>query len=117
MRHRNKTKTLGRKHEQRQALVRNLAESLVRYGAIRTTKAKATVLRSAIEKAITKAARGNAADRRAIHKLLYTKGAVQKLLTELGPKYASRPGGYTRITKVGARPQDGAEMVRIEFVD
>ena len=117
MRHNNKIKTLGRKKAQRTALIRNLAESLVLYGSIRTTKAKAKVLRSAIERAITKASRGTIADRRAVNKLVYTKGAANKLFKELGPKFKSRQGGYTRTTKVGHRPQDGAEMVRIEFVD
>lgn len=117
MRHNNKTKSLGRKKAQRTALVRNLAESLVLYGAIRTTKAKAKVLRSVIEKAITKAGRGTLADRRAVNKLVYTRKAANKLLKEIGPKYQSRPGGYTRITKLGHRANDAAEMVRIEFVD
>ncbi|MBT4153561.1 MAG: 50S ribosomal protein L17 [Candidatus Magasanikbacteria bacterium] len=116
MRHNSKKFTLGRKKEQRKALMRNLAESLVIHGGIRTTKAKAKALRTVIEPVITKAGRGSLADRKAVNKVLFTKSSIQKMMTEIGPHYKERQGGYTRIVKLGHRKNDAAEMVRIELV-
>ncbi|MBU0661415.1 50S ribosomal protein L17 [Patescibacteria group bacterium] len=115
MRHNKKKATLGREAAPRKALFRNLAESLVLHGGIQTTRAKAKALRGVIEPLVTKAKRGTLADRRAIAEVLYTQDAA-RLMMELGKKYIDRPGGYTRIVSVGDRPQDGADMVRIEFV-
>jgi large subunit ribosomal protein L17 len=116
MRHRVKKFTLGRKRAQRKALMRNLAQSLVLHGAIRTTSAKAKALRTVVEPLITKAKRGTLADRRQIAKVLYTEESIRKIMNDIGPKYKERPGGYTRITKMGHRPTDGADVVRIELV-
>ena len=116
MRHNKKKATLGRTKAQRKALMRNLAESLVLHGNIRTTKAKARALRGVIEPLITKAKRGELFDRRSVAKVLYTKGAIKKMMEDIAPKYKERNGGYTRIVKIGSRVNDGAEMVRIELV-
>lgn len=116
MRHNSKKFTLGRKKAPRKALMRNLAESLVIHGTIRTTLAKAKALRTVIEPLVTKAKTATLADRRNIMKVLYTKTAVNKLIHEIAPLHTQRPGGYTRIVKVGARHNDGAQMAVIEFV-
>tara|TARA_B100000700_G_C14898186_1_gene786055 strand:+ start:558 stop:911 length:354 start_codon:yes stop_codon:yes gene_type:complete len=116
MRHNKKTFTLGRNKAQKKALMRSLAESLIVHESIRTTKAKAKVLRTIVEPLITRAKRGNIFDKRSIAKVLYTKGAIKKIMEEVGPRFKERPGGYTRITKIGSRPNDGADMVRIELV-
>ena len=116
MRHNNKNVILGREKAPREALMRNLAESLILYGAIKTTKAKARALRSFVEPLVTKAKKGDLAARRFLIQSLYTDQAVNKLLKELGPTYKERKGGYTRIIKIGSRTTDAAEMVRIEFV-
>lgn len=116
MRHNSKKFTLGRERAQRKALMRSLAESLVLQESIRTTKAKAKALRTVIEPLVTRARKGGVFNERMIARTLYTKGAVKKMIKEIGPKYKDRDGGYTRITKVGSRPNDGADMVRIEFV-
>ncbi|MBH41524.1 MAG: 50S ribosomal protein L17 [Candidatus Magasanikbacteria bacterium] len=116
MRHRKKKITLGREKAQREALMRSLAESLILHGAIKTTSAKAKALRTVVEPLVTKAKRGNLFDKRMVSKVLYTKLAVEKLMKDIGPRYKDRQGGYTRITKIGSRPNDGAEVVRIEFV-
>ena len=117
MRHNNKKATLGRVKAQRDALMRNLAESLVLHGAITTTVAKAKALRSVVEPLVTKAKKGTVPDRRNIMKVLYTQQAVNKLIHDIAPKFSDRLGGYTRITKLGARKNDGAPIAKIEFVD
>lgn len=116
MRHRKKKTTLGREKSQREALLRNLAESLILHGKIKTTVAKAKALRIVVEPLITKARKGTLAERRNIMKFLYTEKAVKKLMDEIGPKYKERQGGYTRITKAGSRVNDGADIAYIEFV-
>lgn len=116
MRHRKKKATLGRESAQRKALMRSLAESLVLHGSIKTTHAKAKALRTVIEPLVTKARRGELADRRALLRVLYTDKAVEKLMKDIAPRYVERAGGYTRIVKLGARQNDAAPMVRIEFV-
>lgn len=116
MRHNKKKFTLGREKAQRKALVRNLATSLVMYEGMRTTKAKAKALQTVIEPLITKAKRGTLADRRLVKKCIFTEAAVDKMMKEIGPRYKDRAGGYTRIIKLGVRPSDAAEMVRIELV-
>lgn len=117
MRHRKNTKTLGRKKGPREAMMRNLADSLVIHGRIETTLAKAKELRKFVEPLVTKAKAGTLAKRRELISILYTDKAINRLMDELGPKFKERPGGYTRITKIGARHNDGAEMAVIEFVD
>ncbi len=116
MKHQKQRATLGRTKAQREALLRNLAESLILHGSIKTTKAKACALRRFIEPLVTKARRSTLADRRMLYEVLYTKKAVNKLFDDIAPKYKGRPGGYTRIVKIGIRPTDGAEKVRMEFV-
>lgn len=116
MRHRKKKVTLGREKKPREAMFRNLAQSLVLHGSIRTTQAKAKALRGVIEPLITKARKETLAAHRAIRKVLYSDDAIKKLMKEIGPKYKTRSGGYTRVIKLPARKNDGALMARIELV-
>lgn len=117
MRHRKAGRSLRRTSEQRLALLRNLATSLIEQGAIETTEAKAKELRPFVEKLITKARTGTLHSRRLAGKHVQKREAADKLFQELGPKFAKRPGGYTRILKTGFRKGDGAEMARIELVE
>ena len=116
MRHRKAGRQLRRTSEQRLALLRNLASSLIEHGAIETTEAKAKELRPFVEKLVTKAKQGTLHARRLAGRHVHKRETADKLFRELGPKFAARPGGYTRIMKIGARRGDGAEMARIEFV-
>lgn len=116
MRHLKKKATLGRKSGQRTALLRSLAESLVLHEKIRTTKAKAKILKKVIESLVTKAKTNTLASRRIIAKTLYTPKAVKKMIEVIAPRYKERNGGYTRIIKLGVRPSDAAEFVCIEFI-
>ena len=116
MRHNSKKITLGRESAQRKALMRSLVESLILKGSIRTTKAKAKALRTIVEPVVSKAKTGTLANVRNIKKVLYTREALDILMKEIGPRYAERQGGYTRIIKLAPRANDGAEMARIEFV-
>lgn len=116
MRHRKSTKILDRKTAPRKALIRSLAESLVIYEKIETTETKAKVLRPYVEKLITIGAKDDLTSRRKLLQKLLTKNAVNKVLEVLGPRYEKRPGGYTRIIKIGPRQGDGAKMVQISFV-
>jgi len=116
MRHKKKKITLGREKAHREALLKNLAESLVLHGKIKTTLAKARALRTVIEPLITKAKSGTLSARRQLIKALFTEEVVNKLMTDLGPKYKERSGGYTRIIKLAPRDSDSAEIARIELV-
>ncbi len=116
MRHRNKNKILGREKAPRELMLRNLASSLILYEKVKTTKAKAQAVKPLVEKMITSAKAGDLAARRGLIKVLLQKNAVKKSMEVLGEKYKSRPGGYTRTTKLGVRRGDGAEMVQIELV-
>ncbi len=116
MRHRNKNKTLGREKGPRELMLRNLASSILLYEKVKTTKAKAQAVRPLVEKLITSAKAGDLNARRGLAKVLLQKNAVKKALEVLGQRYAKRPGGYTRTTKLGTRAGDGAEMVQIELV-
>lgn len=116
MRHQKRKITLGRTKAPREALLRNLAESLILYGSIRTTKAKAKALRTVIEPLVTKAKKKTLAAERNIRKVLYTDKAINMLVRDIAPRYADRAGGYTRIVKIGTRMNDAAEVVQIEFV-
>ena len=116
MRHKKKNNTLGREKAQREALLRNLAESLILHEGIETTKAKAKALRTFVEPLITTAKKGTLSDRRRLHAILYTDTVINKLMDEIGPRYKERQGGYTRIIQVGFRPNYGADKVRIELV-
>jgi large subunit ribosomal protein L17 len=116
MRHRKAGRSLRRTSEQRLALLRNLATSLIEQGAIETTEAKAKELRPFVEKLITKAREGTLHARRLAGKHVQKRAAADKLFQEVGPKFAKRAGGYTRILKTGHRKGDGAEMARIELI-
>ena len=117
MRHRKANRRLRRTSEQRLALLRSLASALIEHGAIETTEAKAKELRPFVEKLITKARSGTLHDRRLAGRHVQTRATADKLFQEIGPKLAKRPGGYTRILKIGHRLGDGAEMARIELVE
>jgi large subunit ribosomal protein L17 len=110
-----KTRKLGRKRDQRQALVKGLAANLILKEKIKTTEAKAKEMRPFVERLITKNRVASVNGARYAAKFL-PKAAVQKLVRELGPKYAERNGGYTRIVKLGQRASDSARMAIIEFV-
>jgi len=116
MRHRNKGRVLGKEKAPREALLRNLAASIVLYEKVKTTEAKAKEVRSMVEKAITVGKSSDLHSRRKLEKIFYTDGPVRKIIEVLGPKYKDRKGGYTRITKIGPRQGDAAKMVQIELV-
>jgi len=116
MRHRNKTKTLDRKKGPRELMLRNLASSILLYEKVKTTRAKAAAVRPLVERSITAAKVGDLNARRGLIKVLLQKNAVKKSLEVLGVRYKTRPGGYTRVIKLGERAGDGAEMVQIELV-
>jgi len=97
--------------------MRNLATSLIENGAIETTEAKAKELRPFVEKLITKAKTGTLHARRLAVRHIHKRAAADKLFQEIGPKYATRNGGYTRILKTGHRKGDGADMARIELIE
>ena len=117
MRHNKAGTSLGRFSAHRKALMQNLSVSLVEHEVIRTTVAKAKELRKAVEPIVTRAKSDSVANRRLVFDRLRDRAAVTKLFNELGPRYASRPGGYVRIMRCGYRPGDKAPMAYIEFVD
>jgi len=116
MRHLKKGKTLDRKKAPREALLRGLATSILIYEKVKTTEAKAKAVKPLVEKLITIAKKNNLGTRRKLLEVVYHKKAVNKALEVLGPRYADRKGGYTKITRVGKRQGDGAKVVQIEFV-
>ena len=116
MRHRHKGKHLDRNKESREALLRNLATSIIIYEKVKTTKTKAKAVKPLVEKLITTAKKNDLTARRKLLEVLYHKKAVSKALEVLGPRYKERKGGYTRIINLGRRQGDGAEIVQIEFV-
>ncbi len=107
---------LGRRIGQRKALFRNLVTSLFKYEKIETTEIKAKEIRSKAEKLITFAKNGSLTARREAAKMLNEPAVLQKLFEDIGPRYTERPGGYTRILKMGPRRGDAAPMVIIELV-
>ena len=117
MRHRTAGRQLRRTSEQKLALMRNLATSLIEHGAIETTEAKAKELRPFVEKLITKAKTGTLHSRRLTVRHIQKREAADKLFQEIGPRYATRAGGYTRILKTGHRKGDGADLARIELIE
>ena len=117
MRHRKKGRKLGRKNSNRRALLMNLASQLVMHKRIKTTDAKAKELRSYIEPLITLAKKNDLHSRRMVIKKLPHKNIVKLLFKEIAPRYVERPGGYTRIIKLGYRDNDRAPVSIIEFVD
>lgn len=117
MKHHKAIRKFGRKRNVRNALVRSLAISLVRHGRIQTTEAKAKELRPYIESLVTKAKVDTVANRRLVaSRLINQADETKKLFAEIAPKYKETQGGYTRITKLGARLSDAAPMAIIEFV-
>ena len=117
MRHRHSGRQLNRNSPHRKAMFRNMTVSLVEHEVIKTTLAKAKELRMVAEPLITLAKRDSVANRRLAFSRVRDKAAVGKLFTELGPRYAERPGGYIRILKCGLRPGDKAPMAFVELVD
>jgi len=117
MRHGDKHKNLGRKKAHRDALLSNLASELIVHKRIVTTLAKAKVLRTYIEPLITKGRINTTHQRRIVFSYLNDKEAVTELFSAVAEKVMSRPGGYTRVIKLGARTGDNAEMALIELVD
>ena len=117
MRHRAKGRQLSRTSTHRKALLRNMAASLFQHDAIVTTEAKAKELRPFAEKLITLARRGDLHARRLVERKIKNREVLGRLFSEIGPRFAARPGGYTRILKLGHRPGDGADVARIELLD
>ncbi len=117
MRHRKSGRKLNRNSSHRHAMFRNMAASLVEHEAIKTTLPKAKELRRVVEPLVTLSKDDSVSKRRLAFDRLRDKAAVGKLFTDLGPRYSERPGGYTRILKIGNRPGDNAPMAIIEFVD
>lgn len=116
MRHRAKARQLSRTASHRKALLRNLAASLFRHERIVTTEAKAKELRPYAERLITLARRGDLHARRQVERRIQDKDVTHRLFAEYGKRFAARPGGYTRIVKLGHRVGDGAEVARIELL-
>ncbi|MEO7961219.1 MAG: 50S ribosomal protein L17 [Ginsengibacter sp.] len=117
MRHGNKNKNLSRTASHRKALLSNLASQLFQYKRITTTLAKAKALRPYVEPLITKAKDNTTHQRRIVFSKLQDKEAVKELFDVISAKTSSRPGGYTRIIKLGTRTGDNAELAMIELVD
>jgi large subunit ribosomal protein L17 len=119
VRHRRTGRKFGRDASHRKALFSNLAGSLFEHGRIRTTEAKAKELRPIAERLITLARKdpGDVAAQRQAVAYLRNKDAVHRLFHEVAPRFTERPGGYTRIIKLGPRPGDAAPMAYIELVD
>ena len=117
MKHKIGFNRLGRKAAHRISLLRNMATSLFRYEIIKTTVAKAKELRKSAEKMITRAKVDSVHNRRIIAKDIRDKAILNKLFTDIGPRFKERPGGYTRIIKLGRRKGDASEMVFLELID
>lgn len=117
MRHGDKNNNLGRKKAHRDALLSNLACQLIQYKRIVTTVAKAKALRVYVEPLITKAKENTTHQRRIVFSYLQDKEAIKELFSAVSEKVGGRPGGYTRVIKLGTRPGDNAELAMIELVD
>jgi large subunit ribosomal protein L17 len=116
MRHRIKGKQLSRTASHKKAMLANMATSLFRHDRVVTTQAKAKELRPYAERLITLARRGDLHARRLVERRIKDKDVTHRLFTEIGKRFAARPGGYTRIIKLGHRVGDGADTARIELV-
>ncbi len=116
MNHRKKGRKFNRTAEHRDALLRNLATSLFLHGRVETTISKAKELRTFAEPLISKAKRGDLHARRLVQRQITQQQALEKLFGEIGPRYAERPGGYTRVLHVGHRSGDAADLAIIELV-
>ncbi len=116
MRHLNKGRKLGRTHSHRKALLKNLVTSLLQHGRITTTVPKAKELRAVADRVITYAKRGTLHDRRLAARYIADKGVISTLFSEYAERFKERPGGYTRIYKLGPRKGDAADMAIIELL-
>lgn len=116
MRHRKKGRNLSRSPSHRRAVLRNMATSLFRHERITTTTARAKELRPYAERLVTLARRGDLHARRQAARRIADREVLGKLFDDIGPRYAERPGGYTRILKLGTRKGDAADMALIELV-
>lgn len=116
MRHLKHGRRLGMPGDRRRALLRGLMSALLRHEQIRTTESRAKELRPRIERLITLARRGDLHSRRLCLSYLPDQLMVEKLFSDVAPRYADRPGGYTRTVKIGRRKGDAAEIVRIELI-
>lgn len=117
MRHGKKIKKMGRTASHRRATLRNMATSLFQHERIETTTARAKALRPYAERLITLAKRGDLHARRQAARDIQDREVLGKLFDDLGPRFSERPGGYTRVLKLGARKGDAAEMALIELVE
>jgi large subunit ribosomal protein L17 len=117
MRHRNQGRKLGKKAQHRTAMFANMAAALIKHEQIKTTLPKAKELRPVVERLVTLSRKNNLAARRLALSQIRDEAQVKKLFEVIGPRYASRPGGYTRVLKAGNRFGDNAEMAFIEFID
>jgi len=117
MNHRNGFNPLSRTAAHQRAMSRNMVTSLLRYERITTTKAKALEVRKAAEKIITRGKIDSVHNRRQAAKFIQDKNILAKLFTDIGPRMKDRPGGYTRIVKLGFRAGDAADIVILELVD
>ena len=117
MRHHRAGKKLGRDASHRKALYSNLAGALIEHGRIKTTVTKAKAVKPLAEQMITLGRRGDLHARRQATSFLRSRDVVHKLFAEVAPLFTDRPGGYTRIVKLGPRPGDSAEMAYLELVD
>ena len=117
MRHRVAGSALGRPTAHRMLMLRGAVTDLLRHETLRTTEAKAREIRRLAEKTITRGKKGTLHQRRQAAAFLTDPDVVDKLFAELGPRFAERPGGYTRMTKMGQRRGDAAEVVTIELVE
>jgi large subunit ribosomal protein L17 len=117
MRHHLSGRQLSRNSSHRHALMRNMSVSLLRHETIRTTAPKAKELRRVVEPLITLAKKDSEANRRLAYSRLRDVEVVEKLFTDLGPRFKSRPGGYTRILRMLPRPGDNADMALMQLVD
>ena len=116
MRHGQKGRKLGRTASHKRAMLNNMATSLFEHGTIKTTLPKAKELRGVAERLITFAKRGDLAARRQVLRRIQNKVIVSKLFDEIGPSFSERPGGYTRILKLGPRRGDSTELCMIQLV-
>jgi large subunit ribosomal protein L17 len=117
VRHRRSGRKLGRDASHRKALYANLTSALIEHGRIKTTAAKAKEVKPIAEQMITLGRRGGVHARRQALKYLRSQDVVHKLFSDVGPRFVDRPGGYSRIIRIGPRPGDAAEMVYLELVD
>jgi large subunit ribosomal protein L17 len=117
MNHRKSFRILNRDAAHRRATLKSMVTSLLKHERIRTTRPKALEVRRRAEKMITRAKLDSVHNRRIVRRQIEDKAVLAKLFTEVGPRFTARPGGYTRILKLGRRPGDAAEMVLLELVD